>query len=855
MKKRITAALLAAVMLTGCLAGCSKKTQTSSSSSASSGTATSAAAQTTAKYVYTADYIDPALDKSSSGINSFCASGDYVYLSSMVMTDPGSGTDPGIAYASTDVARAATSSAPAADTATDTAAAADATATGGASETTGGTATDTPSTEEPYVAPTYKYVISQVSLTSGEVKTFDAYQPIAVPDGVQGNSYIGSMLAGADGSVWIYDNLDTFTYDLPANFDASKDNKENYYTPGKSQARLQQFSADGKVLSTVSFQPDSNGNLLQIAAVDQNNHIYATDWTNYYVLDNTGKTLKTLEMGKNGGNLISYNNAAAIETWNTVTSLQPIDPETFELGTAIELPANVGAIYPSNDEAYDFLYDNNGSLYGYKIEEKTSEKVVDWLDCDINSNDMNGYTVLADGRVLGVLNQTNSDGTSTPEFVLLTRTDSANVKPKTVLTMACMYVDWGLRSQIVAFNKASDKYRIVVNDYSQYATGDDYNAGITKLNTEIISGKIPDLIYTANLPIGQYASQGVLEDLLPYIEKDPQLGTDALMPEILAAAETGGHLYRAFSNFYISTAVGLDKVVGGYSTWTLADLKNAMTKLKPDATIFSIGLVKADALTNLVNRNLSSFIDWDTGACSFDSQDFKDLLAFANSFPATFDWNNFDWNSYLGDQKSMLNGGQLLMDTTLASLSDYLNQLVMFNNEPVDFVGYPTQSGNSSTFGLSEGLAITKACADKDGAWSFVRQLFTEDYQTANGSYGFPVNKAAFDKQVKDMMTVSYQTDAEGNTVKDENGKPLVQPKVQYWIDETHTVTIDTMSQEQYDNFMALYRSVKTVSSANTDVSKIISDEAAAYFAGEKTLDETASMIQNRVNLYVQEQK
>ena len=139
-----------------------------------------------------------------------------------------------------------------------------------------------------------------------------------------------------------------------------------------------------------------------------------------------------------------------------------------------------------------------------------------------------------------------------------------------------MYVDWGLRSQIVAFNKASDKYRIVVNDYSQYATGDDYNAGITKLNTEIISGKIPDLIYTANLPIGQYAAQGVLEDLLPYIEKDPQLGTDALMPEILAAAETGGHLYRAFSNFYISTAVGLDKVVGGYSTWTLADLKNAM---------------------------------------------------------------------------------------------------------------------------------------------------------------------------------------------------------------------------------------------------------------------------------------
>ena len=34
----------------------------------------------------------------------------------------------------------------------------------------------------------------------------------------------------------------------------------------------------------------------------------------------------------------------------------------------------------------------------------------------------------------------------------------------------------------------------------------------------------------------------------------------------------------------------------------------------------------------------------------------------------------------------------------------------------------------------------------------------------------------------------------------------------------------------------------------------IISDEAAAYFAGEKSLDDTANMIQSRVNLYVAEQ-
>ena len=34
----------------------------------------------------------------------------------------------------------------------------------------------------------------------------------------------------------------------------------------------------------------------------------------------------------------------------------------------------------------------------------------------------------------------------------------------------------------------------------------------------------------------------------------------------------------------------------------------------------------------------------------------------------------------------------------------------------------------------------------------------------------------------------------------------------------------------------------------------IITAEAAAYFAGDKSLDDTANMIQSRVNLYVAEQ-
>lgn len=45
-----------------------------------------------------------------------------------------------------------------------------------------------------------------------------------------------------------------------------------------------------------------------------------------------------------------------------------------------------------------------------------------------------------------------------------------------------------------------------------------------RLTMEIAAGKIPDLFYTAILPINRYAGKGILEDLWPYIEKDAELG-------------------------------------------------------------------------------------------------------------------------------------------------------------------------------------------------------------------------------------------------------------------------------------------------------------------------------------------
>ena len=77
---------------------------------------------------------------------------------------------------------------------------------------------------------------------------------------------------------------------------------------------------------------------------------------------------------------------------------------------------------------------------------------------------------------------------------------------KTTLTLAAQYLGSDLRADVLNFNRSSDKYRIEVTDYSEFNTEDDYTAGLTRLNTEIISGNTPDILAVSGLPIEQYAA-------------------------------------------------------------------------------------------------------------------------------------------------------------------------------------------------------------------------------------------------------------------------------------------------------------------------------------------------------------
>lgn len=838
--KRMLALLLAALMIVGLFAGCSKD-ETKDPGKTDPGNSLidqTKPSQTTAKYAYKADYFDLAVPDGVQYVNQICAAGTTLYASVGIQGEEIVNTDP-----------------------------------------------DTGDTWSYYNTRLSMLTIDPDTGTCTELTNLDLPQ---VPEGAEGSVDCYNMIGSDDGTLWMLVNVYATQYELPDDFDPNTDSKWNYPSTDINGSYLMHIAADGSTIASLDLSNTNNednedgmsGNL-SFFAVDAAGNLYVSDYNNIYVLDAEGNVQFKLDGSQYNGSLYRLNAQQVGVMWYNYTDdvnaadengqyFVPIDLETKDWGEKVKLPPNVGSIFPG-DDAYDFYYTYNNNIYGYTAKTDTKEKLVDWLACDVDTNNMSGYAMLSDSRVAALMQDWNTDPT-TYQLIVLHRVDASEIKEKKVLTLACMYLDWNLRSMIVEYNKTNDEYRINVVDYSEYATDDDYNAGVTKLTTEIISGSVPDIFLTSNLPIDKYAAKGVVADLNTFMDGGNGLSRDYFVPQVMSALEKDGKLYELPTSFSVQTAYALSSIASQYDTWNVAAVQDAMTQLQEGATVFSNGWTKNMALSNCLSRNLSAFVDWTTGKCEFDSEAFQQLLAFCNSFPAeTSDGDGaiayassadiaVDDAMWDSDATRITNGKQLMSTIGMYSFDSYIWNVYAIRDK-ITFTGYPTEDGSGSSFELQMPMAISSVTKYPDAAWDFVCSIIKKmnTIDENNYYYGFPISQAAFDAEMTDIMTEQYQLDENGEQVDwDGDGEPDKAIRGSYeTMENGETVYKDVyaLTQEDIDQILGVINSTTSVYDYDQEILDIITDEVAAYFAGDKDVQTTASMIQSRVNLYVQEQR
>ena len=528
-----------------------------------------------------------------------------------------------------------------------------------------------------------------------------------------------------------------------------------------------------------------------------------------------------------------------------------LDSKDRTFGEKISLPSNAYDLLTGGGD-YDFFYRNGSNLNGVNIETGANDKILNWINCNVNGDNIGGLHVEEDGTITGVLSSYRGEKRDT-EFVTLRQVPASTLPEKQVITLAVMYLNYNLSDQLIDFNRHSDTVRIELIDYSEYNTEEDYTAGQTKLTTEILSGKMPDILALSGLPYSQLAAKGLLEDLYPYLDSDKELKRDDFFPTVLHAMEAHGGLYRICPSFSIQSLIGAPSVVGEEPGWTYDEFKAALASMPEGCTALDQYITRDSVLQSLVALDMNDVVDWSTGQCSFDSQEFIDILEFANSFQAEFDWENYEWSEEESTPIRIAQGKQMLLQNGIFSIDDVLYNDLYFGGSST-YIGWPTNNGVGNMITLDDGaFAMSASCANKEAAWEFLRNLLTEDYQQQ--LWGLPVNVHVFNKKLEEAMTPEYIKDESGNYVLDENGEKIQQSRGGIGFGDGSTYEVYALSQEQADKLLNVINTTTKVMDQNDSIFAIVQEQAAAYFAGQKSAAEVARLVQSKANIYVNEQR
>ena len=776
-----------------------------------------------------------------------------------------------------------------------------------------------------YVYPDYeageegdsRTLLIRFPLDGGEPTEMKSFQSGSTEeDGTEVHRNFNSLRTGIDGSLWLEESTYSYVFDLPKDFDEETDSKYNYTTDTvrkEYQVQLDSTGTEITRIDTSDLQEKAGveGRYQNGLLVDKDGDIFITDSQKIVVLDSSMNVRFTVEdSNMRGGSLVELSDGSIGATvyvtdaanQSTTAQLRTIDKTAKGWAEkSYDLPFNASYNLYSGGGDYLFYYMNGDALYGYRAEAEegkpNEQRLLSWLESDINADNISFFSFLSDGRVV-VMTESWYGGNDDITLAILTETDRSELPEKTTLTYATMGIGSDERSRILEFNRNSSTHRIQITDYSEYSTEDDYTAGITKLNTEILAGKVPDIISVNSLPIRQYGAKGILEDLWPYIENDTEIGgREGIMERGFQAAEQDGKLYQVFDTFAISTVIGSRKQLGDRTTWTMAELKEALASMPEGCAIFGEWDTKESMLNTLLRMNLDSYVNWQTGECGFDSDSFKSVLEFCNSFPMEYtpvDGEYDDENSRISEGRQMLSretlsgfeniqlnqaifGGAEALNTFYLDYSSYPPtvsdvpvktdwgysdaQNRVKPGQYLTYIGYPREDGRcGSAFEINSGLAMSSSCKDKEGAWQFMRELLlpwepaSEDEQWGWNHWGFAANKEQFEKNAAEAMKVEYMTDGEGNPILDLNGDPIQESSTGYGMGDL-MVNIQATSQEEYDQVMDLYNAIDTLASSDNSIYDIVKEVAGSYFAGDRSLDDAAALIQNKVTIYVNESR
>lgn len=404
---------------------------------------------------------------------------------------------------------------------------------------------------------------------------------------------------------------------------------------------------------------------------------------------------------------------------------------------------------------------------------------------------------LADATVTGIVQCSDNAWLCASDFdgKIWSIRREAIAEGKQTLHIAAANGSLELDDLVKQFNRAHRDCVAVIDYYPENA--------YDRLCTEMMAGDGPDVLDLTCLSLPLNSSY--LVDLYPYIDADPDLDRDMFVPTVISSLELNGQLTSLPAAFVVLTMTARVADVGERTDWTIEELQNLWEQRTDDIFLMSGWMDRHNFLSWLATLTTGDFIDWENSTARYDSEDFIRQLQFCETLSDYMEYND-----------------EIAEKPCLAEFEDVQN-LVRVNGirynykEDFTYIGFPGDGEYGSFFDVNQlHFAISANSDKKELAWEFIRLALTKKNQEMIcDSWHLPIRMDVMDARIETVV---------GNVSDRQRFRQLIQKPLRF-------------------------------TSYNETIHQIFMEEGEAYFSGQRTVEEAAERIQNRVTLYFSEIK
>lgn len=380
---------------------------------------------------------------------------------------------------------------------------------------------------------------------------------------------------------------------------------------------------------------------------------------------------------------------------------------------------------------------------------------------------------------------------------------------------------------------------------SQSISNIDVDKFNNQMKTELLSGKGADLYQTDGETVALYSSKKLLANLSELMSADTSFDKSLYFTNILEGSKINGNLYGMPLTFSFTSLLSGDEdaiqaagITIDDKTWTWGQFWEYAGKLvKANKGSPRYGLNSAPPEQMLMMRmreNYQNFVDVVNRKANFQSDAFKSMMEQIKKMYA---------DKILTSERTNYSDS-FFLPAVIARPQDYFNQMSWYKKGKLYLKPSPTGQKETLPFNVYSMMVINGKSEVKAEAWKFIQFLMSEEIQSSPNFYSFPINKAAYRKQV-DELRKSVKNGSlpveQDYVMTDKDGNEIKMPS---------TVKV---TDQDFDNMEKLVSGANALAISDSKVEEIAYEEAKAYFTGQKSADEVAKLIQNRVTTYLNE--